>query len=87
MAKKVVGYNEFNSKSGGTCRVVTVSEPYSARMIAKGAIGSKCEEIFLPDDCTLIITEKDIGRELNIDYEINSGRAYVVGVAYADVKK
>lgn len=87
MAKKVVGYNEFQRKDGGVCRVVTVSEPYSTRQKSRGAIGLRCEDIFLPDDCTLGVTEKDIGRELNIDYEICSGRAYVIGVAYADAKK
>ncbi|MCH5272734.1 MAG: hypothetical protein J1E35_03580 [Lachnospiraceae bacterium] len=86
MAKKVVGYSEFNSKSGGLCRVVTVSEPYNERQKQKGAVGLKCEDIFLPSDCTLKVTEKDIGREVNIDYEISSGRAYVIGVAYASVK-
>ncbi len=84
MAKKVVGYSEFNRKDGGTCRVITVSEPYSSRQKSRGAIGLKCEDIFLPDDCTLAVTEKDIGREVEVDYEISSGRAYVVGVAYAD---
>ena len=77
---KVVGYREFQSKKGNKCRMLTVMSPYTDREKEKGSVGNRTEDIFLPDDCDLTITEADIGKEVVVDYSIVGGRAFVNGV-------
>lgn len=77
---KVAGYREFQSKKGNTCRLLTVLSPYSDKEREKGCVGNRTEDIFLPDDCDLKITEADIDKEVVIDWSVVGGRAFVNGV-------
>lgn len=80
MVGKIVGYREFDSKRGNTCRLLTVISPYNDRDKEKGAVGNRTEEIFLPDACKLKITEASIGQDVVVEYSVSGGRAYVENV-------
>lgn len=80
MVGKIVGYREFDSKKGNTCRLLTLMTPYSDREKEKGAVGNRTDDIFLPDACKLKITEASIGQDAVVEYSVSGGRAYVENV-------
>lgn len=81
MTAKVMGYREFNSKkTGRLCKMLAVATPYNASEVQSGCVGFRVEDIFLPDDCGLKVSDSDIGKEVVIDYNVVGGRAYVNGV-------
>lgn len=79
---KLVGYKKFVSKKGKEFCVANVVSPYTDRDIERDCVGSKVEEIFMPDNMCNFFSPSDIGRELDLSYEINGGRAYLCGVAF-----
>lgn len=80
MVGKIIGYREFESKKGNTCRLLTLMSPYSDRDKEKGAVGHRVEDIFLPDACKLKITEASVGQDAVVEYSVSGGRAYVENV-------
>lgn len=82
MAKTLIGYKEFKSKKGELCRVATVSEPYTEFAKKNGAVGVRVEDIFVPSGVKFSATEADMGREVDISYDVMGNRAYVTDITY-----
>ena len=74
---KLVGYKRFLSKKNKNYCVANILMPYGPR--EDGCVGEKLEEIFMPDEMYDFLNPKHIGHEVKLDYEINGGRAYLVG--------
>lgn len=77
---KLVGYKKFKSKKGNECCVISVVTPYNQRSLDNGCVGSKTEEVFLPENCFNLLQPSDIGCDLNLVYECSGGRAYLVDI-------
>lgn len=77
---KLVGYRNITTKKGKEFTLASVVSDFSAREVNNGAVGQKVEDLWLPEDCTNMFKPTDIGKELKLDYELSSGRAYLVGV-------
>ena len=78
----LVGYKRFNSKDGKKryCVAEVVSE-FSKHEISTGSVGSKAEEVFLPEDKVDYLNPSHIGKEIKFEYELSGGRAYIVDVS------
>ena len=79
---KLVGYKRFTSKKNGKdyC-VANVITTYNQRNIDAGCVGNAVEEIFMPDELYDLLKPGDVGKELQLDYELSGGRAYLVDVS------
>lgn len=81
MNYKLLGYRQFTSKKNGRLyRMIAVMSPYSAAQKAQGCVGNAVEEIFLPDECDITVTEADIGKTVLISYSVQGGRAFVTDI-------
>lgn len=78
--KKAIGYKEFTSKKGNVCKILTVSEPFPVGM--EKMYGVKVEDIFIPAECKLVVTPKDMNREVEVDYVIQGSYARVSDVRF-----
>ncbi len=77
MKAKLVGYKRFESKKGDVYCVANVVYPYTAAEKARGCYGESVESIFLPAELTNLLTEKDIGKTVDLSYTISQGKAYL----------
>ena len=85
MAKNVLlGVKKFNAKSGKSYVVMTLVSEFDERSVQSGCFGKSIEEIFVPEAMMGRLTASDVGKEIVLDYEVKSGRAYLIGF---DVKK
>ena len=73
----LLGIKRFTSKEGKAFAVLEVSTPFSDREQKLGCVGSRVEEIFLPDSLHGKSESLAVGSPLGIDYEVINGRAYV----------
>lgn len=76
--KKLVGFKRFMAKNGKKYCVANVLSDYLPT--DKECYGQKVEELFLPDDCVNYLTDKMIGKNLEVSYQINNNRAYLTGI-------
>ena len=78
---KLIGYRKFASKKDGKkyCVATCVSELTPTEK-NNGYVGQKTEELFMPQELIDLLRPEDIGHELICDYNISSGRAYLVNV-------
>lgn len=74
---KLVGFKRFTSKKGKRYCVIHLVTPYGQRDLDDGCFGSQAEDIFLPDDLFDLLTVKDLNKDVEVIYEISSGRAFV----------
>ena len=72
---RLIGYRKFTSKKNVEYCVASVEMACSQRDVANGYVGSKVDEVFLPE--VDLLTPNDIGKEVEIVYSISGGRAYV----------
>lgn len=77
---KIVGFKRFESKKGKNCCMMSVVEPYSKKDNERGYFGSSVQDLFMPDDLYDFLEEKHIGHDVQLDYKINQGRAYLEDV-------
>ena len=77
---KLLGYRNIKSKKGDDFTLANIVSDYSDREKNNGAVGAKTDEIWLPKEQFNMFTPADIGKELKLDYELSSGRAYLVNV-------
>lgn len=75
--KKIVGYKRFKSKKGQDLCIATVVSPYSQRDLDRGCVGSRSEDVFLPDSLVNMLEPKHIDKNVEISYDIVGGRVYV----------
>lgn len=74
----LVGFKHFTSKKGVSYCVANVVSSYNDREIQNDCVGSKVEEVFLPEEQKDYLKPSDIGKKVNLDYEISGGRAYLL---------
>lgn len=77
MKAKLVGFKRFESKKGGTFCVANVVYPYTEAEKSRGNYGNNVEGVFLPANLTNLLTEKDIGKDVELSYTISQGKAYL----------
>ncbi|MCM1308289.1 MAG: hypothetical protein NC223_06795 [Butyrivibrio sp.] len=79
--KTLIGYRKFNSKAGKACCIVSLLSDYSQGEISYGAVGQKCEDIFLPDECHKLIVPTVVGKTCSLQYgEGFNGKPAVIGI-------
>lgn len=79
---KLLGYSNGTSKAGNPFTIMHIAKEMSGRDIENGGVGCKVSREFLPQAQIGILKPSDIGRELSLEYEINSGSAYLVSVGF-----
>ncbi len=77
MKSTLVGFRRFTSKKGTPCCVANIVTEFSPADVSRGSCGSDCQSVFLPDNLLDYLTEKDIGKSVELFYSINAGRAYL----------
>ncbi len=78
MTKKIIlGYRKFKSKKGEEYCVAQVMAPYSDREIKTGAVGNKCEDIFIPKAYHDFFDPSCVNKTMAIDYFVDNGRAFI----------
>lgn len=81
--KTLIGYRKFNSKAGKSCCIVSLLSDYSQGEQNYGAVGKKCEDVFLPDDCHSLIVPAVIGKTCFLAYgEGYNGKPAVTGIEF-----
>lgn len=73
----LVGFKRFKSKAGKDLCVANVVTPYNQRDLEKGYSGSDAQQIFLPEHQVNMLTDKDVGKTVQLLYEVSNGRAYL----------
>ena len=74
---KLVGFKRFKSKKGNECCVANVVTSFTPAENSRGSYGSDVQSVFLPEDQVDMLTEKDIGKDVELNYNIVAGRAYL----------
>lgn len=66
----LLGYKKFESKKDGKqyC-IANVCYEYTDKEVDNGCIGSRCEEVFLPDEFVDLLTPSDIMKSVELSYE------------------
>lgn len=77
MNGKLVGYKRFKSKQGRDLCVANVLIPFNPAENSRGSIGSDVKSVFLPDHQIDLLTEKDVGKAVELNYTISGTRAYL----------
>lgn len=77
MVSKLVGFKRFENKKGKTLCVANIETPFNPAENARGSYGVEVQGVFMPDDQVNLLTEQDIGKEVELYYQIVSGRAYL----------
>lgn len=77
--QKLIGISNFTSRGGKDCHTITILQDCTERDNSRGSFGQKAETIFLNDDLADKVKVADIGKNIVLDYEVSSGRAYIVG--------
>ena len=79
---KVLGYRKFNSKTGKPFCILQTSKPFTDREMEYGACGQKIEEVWLPESCHDAVNPQIIGKNAEISYTVQNGRAYIEDVKF-----
>ena len=74
---KLIGYVDGEAKSGNKYTMAYVVSDLSNNDIARGTVGQKAETVFLPVVQVGTLTPDDIGKEVQLDYTVSGGRAYL----------
>lgn len=87
MAKYLVGFRNFTAKKNNkNYTVAYLLSDASAADVNSGVVGQKSEEVFLPENLTGMFKDTDIGKQIDLTYEINGHRAYLSGVNILEKK-
>ena len=81
---RLVGFNRFKSKNGEMFCVANVVTPYTEREKRYDNFGEKVDTVFLPPEKVNYLKESDIGKEVEVSYDISGGRAYIVDFKVID---
>lgn len=83
MGKLLNIHNFHSSAKNKDYSIIQIIRPLSVREKNQGFLGSEIsEEIFLPDDLLGKLSVSDIGKEIDLVYEVVGGKANLV-----DIKK
>lgn len=77
----LVGFRKFTSKNGVRYCVVDVLSDYREHELKNGCFGQRASELFLPEHCTDVISSSDIGKSLQVDYDVVGNKAYISNVS------
>ena len=88
MTATLIGYRVAKSKKSNTdyCQMFLVV-PANERDFSSGMVGDKTQVEFLPNSQIGYLKPSDIGKEIQLDYEIVGNRAYLVNVSVLPDKK
>lgn len=81
MAVELVGYKRFESKGKKYC-VANIARDFGRN--AQDCYGKEVESIFIPSAQVDYLSPSDIGKSLELDYEISGTRAYLTNVTVMD---
>lgn len=85
MIKSIVGYRKFKSKKGTSCCIINVIGDFTAYDQEHGAVGQRCEEVFLPEDQHQFVVPGIIGKPIELQYgEGYGGTPRVIGFKVVD---
>lgn len=74
----LVGFKRFKSKKGNDLCVASVSTPFSPADNARGCYGDDVQSVFLPDNLIDYLQPEDVGKKVQLSYNIANGRAYLI---------
>lgn len=80
---KLLGIGKLTSKAGKLFTIFHVSSPFAQRDLLKGCVGDKVEAIFLPDELVAFVDYSMVGKDIELDFEVNNGKAYLCGFKLA----
>lgn len=77
MKGTLVGFKKFVSKKGQSMCVANIVRPYNPAENSRGSVGSEVQEVFMPQDQLDYLINADIGKEVELNYSIVGGRAFL----------
>ncbi len=79
------GFKRFTSKKGVPYCLLYVSDDFTAqeREYSTAVAGKTVDQVFVEADVASKLTEKDIGKNIRINYAVRGGRASVSDVVMA----
>ena len=80
---KLLGYKKGISTKNGNNNpycIMHISSDFNPREKSDGAVGQKCENIFLPSELVDLLKPSDIGHDVVLDYTVSGGRAFLNNV-------
>lgn len=77
----LVGIKRFVSKENKAYATLEVVSPFRQEEVVNGCVGSRCEEIFVNETLQPQLASLEVGKPINLDYDIVAGRAHLVGFA------
>ena len=77
----LVGIKRFISKENKAYATLEVTSPFRAEDVANGCVGYRCEEIFVNEALQPQLASLEVGKPINLDYDIVAGRAHLIGFA------
>lgn len=80
MRATLVGYKVGMGKSGRQYCMLHLLVPGSVRDEMSGQIGSKVEQAFVPQEQVNMFTREHVGCEVDLEYEVSGGRAFLIHV-------
>lgn len=63
---KLVGYEEFTSKKGALCVMISVLRPLDRRSSHTVCEGQKAITYFVPENLRNKVSKEDVGKDINI---------------------
>lgn len=78
--KKLVGFKKFTSKKGNPLCVAIVMTPFDSKANERGSYGCDVESVFLPQEQIDYLIPTDIGKPVDLNYNIVGGRAFLTQI-------
>lgn len=75
--KTLVGFKRFKSKKGSPLCVALVARKFTAQENDRGSFGCDMDSVFVPSEQYDYLEVSDIGKPVDLQYDIVSGRAYL----------
>lgn len=79
---KCVGYSKFTSKKGTPCCIINVVFPCSESDVSFGHVGSRVDQIFVPQSLHSKITPDIVNKEVTFDYVSVGGQPQISGIKF-----
>lgn len=80
--KKILGYRQFNSKTGKPYCILQTTYPFTDRELEHGACGNKIEEVWLPENLHSLVNPQIVGKMAHFTYTIQGNKAYIQDVTF-----
>lgn len=77
MNAKLVGIKNFTSKNGKECTILNIESPFTPAEQGRGCTGLNVQSVFAPNHLVGTFTDKELNKNLELNYIIEGGRAYL----------